>query len=174
MISKIISANNVNSSTSLDGMNFYLWVVTPICLQYSSTGHVEQCDNPPVQICFPNGISKRLMSIHFSFGTFCSNCNIVCSGEADWIKPHRFVTLCTCKSTLIATCLCARVIAQLLVKLYSGCIIAIAVKPFTQFIHPLKFGGCYCRGKDTMLKSGARNQVSFYKRYTQVWTNSGV
>ena len=113
MISKIISANNVNSSTSLDVTDCHLWVVTPICLQYSSTGQVEQCGNLPVQICFPKGISKRLMSIHFSFGTFCSNCNIVCSGEAELIKHQRFVTRCTCTSTLMAACLYATPSARL-------------------------------------------------------------
>ena len=113
MISKIISVNNVNSSTSFDRLNFYRWEVTPICLQYSSTGHVEQCGNLPVKMFFPKGIRSRLMSIHFCLGTFCSSCNMVCLGEADGIKPHRFVTLCTCTSTLIAACLCAPPSAKL-------------------------------------------------------------
>jgi hypothetical protein len=31
-------------------------------------------------MCLPNGISIRLMSIQFSFGTLASSCSIVCSG----------------------------------------------------------------------------------------------
>ena len=35
----------------------------------------------PVQMCFPNGTSKRLISIQYFRGSFCSSARMVSSGE---------------------------------------------------------------------------------------------
>ena len=37
--------------------------VTPTCWHISSTGHVEHFGRVPVQMCLPNGTSRRLISI---------------------------------------------------------------------------------------------------------------
>jgi hypothetical protein len=58
----------------------YRCVVTAICSQYSSTGQVEQCGRRPTQTCFPNGISRRLMSTQWRWGNFPSSVAMVCSG----------------------------------------------------------------------------------------------
>ena len=57
------------------------WRVTPTCRQYSSTGHVEHFGRCPVQMCFPNGTSSRLISIQYLRGSFCSSARIVASGD---------------------------------------------------------------------------------------------
>jgi hypothetical protein len=38
------------------------WVVTPTCRHMSSTGQIEQRGRVPVQMCLPNGTSRRLIS----------------------------------------------------------------------------------------------------------------
>jgi hypothetical protein len=54
--------------------------VTPICRQYSSTGQVEHFGRTPVQMCFPNGTSRRLISIQYFRGSTRSNARSVASG----------------------------------------------------------------------------------------------
>lgn len=59
----------------------YRCLTTPICRQYSSTGHVEHFGNRPVQMCLPNGTSSRLVSTQYSRGSFSSRARIVPSGD---------------------------------------------------------------------------------------------
>ena len=61
-------------------MTGYRGSVTPTCRQYSSTGHVEHFGRTPVQTCFPNGTSRRLISIHYFLGSTRSSATSVASG----------------------------------------------------------------------------------------------
>src|SRR5688572_24238112 len=65
------------------------------------TGHVEHLGKVGVQMCLPNGTSKRLISTQNLFGNLTSRCSMVCSGVDAEINPHRFVTRWTWVSTLI-------------------------------------------------------------------------
>ena len=47
----------------------YRCSVTPTCRQYASTGQVEHFGFTPVQTCFPNGTSRRLISIQYFLGS---------------------------------------------------------------------------------------------------------
>jgi hypothetical protein len=58
----------------------YRGSVTPTCRQYCSTGHVEHFGRTPVQMCFPNGTSRRLISIQNFFGSTRSSAASIASG----------------------------------------------------------------------------------------------
>src|SRR5262245_35288894 len=55
----------------------------------------------PVQICFPKGTSRRLISIQCSGGSLASSSTMVFSGVEAFTYPQRFVTRWTWISTLI-------------------------------------------------------------------------
>src|SRR5262245_13462 len=67
-------------------------VVTPTCWHISSTGHIEQYGKRPVQICFPKGTSKRLISIQYEGGRTASSATVVFSGVGVCTYPQRLVT----------------------------------------------------------------------------------
>jgi tRNA(fMet)-specific endonuclease VapC len=54
--------------------------VTPTCRQYSRTGHSEHFGSLPVQMCFPNGTSRRLISTQYCRGRTSCRAAIVISG----------------------------------------------------------------------------------------------
>ena len=59
----------------------YRCLTTCICRQHSRTGHVKHFGSRPVQMCFPNGTSRRLISIQYFRGSFSSSARIVPSGD---------------------------------------------------------------------------------------------
>ena len=61
-------------------LSLYLLFSTPTRSHHFSTGQVEHFGKFPVQMCFPNGISNRLMSIQRLRATSSSNTFRVCSG----------------------------------------------------------------------------------------------
>src|SRR5437763_14695714 len=56
------------------------WLVTPTCRHMSRTGQVEQRGRTPVQMCLPNGTSRRLISTQYWRGSRASSATIVRSG----------------------------------------------------------------------------------------------
>jgi hypothetical protein len=47
----------------------------------SSTGQLEHFGIRPVQVCFPNDTSRRLISTQYGFGSFAVSVYIVFSGD---------------------------------------------------------------------------------------------
>lgn len=65
--------------------------------------HVEHLGMYPVQMCFPNGTSSRLISIQYLRGSFRSSARIVSSGDRVATYPHRLVTRWTWMATLMCS-----------------------------------------------------------------------